>query len=117
MHASGNYNRGKPWSIPKGEPDEGESLEAAARRETVEETEIVPGTLHPLGAIIYRKSRKEVHCFAGEAPAEAAPQCASWEIDCAEFVPLDEARRRIHPDQEPFIDRLSELLAKQHPAG
>lgn len=112
VHASGNYNRGKPWSIPKGEPDEGESLEAAARRETAEETGVVPGELRPLGSITYRKSRKEVHCFAGEAPLEAAPQCASWEIDCAEFVPLDEARGRIHPDQAPFIDRLVELLGE-----
>ena len=25
VHASGNYNRGKPWSIPKGEPDPDET--------------------------------------------------------------------------------------------
>src|SRR5262245_14440647 len=87
VHASGNYNRGKPWSIPKGEPDEGESLEAAARRETTEEAGVAPGALQPLGSIVYRKSRKEVHCFAGESPADADPRCASWEIDRAEFVP------------------------------
>jgi predicted NUDIX family NTP pyrophosphohydrolase len=110
VHASGNYNRGKPWSIPKGEPDEGESLEAAARRETAEETGVVPGDLQPIGSIIYQRSRKEVHCFAGPAPAGAAPRCASWEIDGAEFVSIDEARTRIHPDQAPFLDRLVELL-------
>ena len=109
VHPSGAYNRGKPWSIPKGEPDDGESLEAAARRETAEETGVVAGVLQPLGSIVYHKSRKEVHCFAGEAPADAEPQCASWEIDGAEFVPLDEARRRIHPDQAPFLDRLIDL--------
>jgi predicted NUDIX family NTP pyrophosphohydrolase len=59
---------------------------------------------------VYRKSRKRVHGFAGEAPADAAPRCASWEVDRAEFVPLDEARRLIHPDQAPFLDRLAELL-------
>jgi predicted NUDIX family NTP pyrophosphohydrolase len=110
VHASGNYNRGKPWSIPKGEPDEGESLEAAARRETAEETGVVPDRLQPLGSIVYQKSRKQVHCFAGPAPPDAAPECASWEIDCAEFVSLEEARRRIHPDQMPFLDRLLELM-------
>ena len=31
VHASGGYNRHKPWGIPKGLLDEGESLEAAAR--------------------------------------------------------------------------------------
>ena len=59
----------------------------------------------------YVKSRKQVHCFAGPAPADAAPQCASWEIDGAEFMSLEEARKRIHPDQRPFLDRLEALLA------
>ena len=45
VHPSGNYNRGKPWGIPKGEPDEGESLETTARRETEEETGVTPGVL------------------------------------------------------------------------
>src|SRR5215510_5152503 len=40
VHPSGNYNRGKPWSIPKGLPDPGEDLEAAAIRETREEAGI-----------------------------------------------------------------------------
>jgi predicted NUDIX family NTP pyrophosphohydrolase len=110
IHGSGNYNRHKPWGIPKGLPDEGESLEAAARRETLEEAGVVAGELVDLGSIVYKKSRKHVHCFAGPAPADAAPRCASWEIDSAEFLPLDEARRRIHPDQAPFIDRLEEHL-------
>jgi predicted NUDIX family NTP pyrophosphohydrolase len=110
VHPSGNYNRGKPWSIPKGEPDEGESLEAAARRETAEATGVVAGELQPLGSIAYQKSRKQVHCFAGAAPADAAPHCASWEIDQAAFVPCDQAHERIHPDQAPFLDRLVQLL-------
>lgn len=111
VHPSGNYNRKAPWSIPKGIPDEGEDLEAAARRETTEETGVVPGALVPLGHIDYVKSRKRVHAFAGEAPADAAPCCASWEVDCAEFLPLAAAREKIHPDQLPFLDRLEALLA------
>jgi len=110
IHASGNYNRKAPWGIPKGLTDEGESLEAAARRETIEETGVTAGDLVSLSSIDYTKSRKRVHCFAGEAPADAAPRCASWEIDHAEFLPLDEARRRIHPDQAPFLDRLLQHL-------
>ncbi len=111
VHPSGGYNRRKPWGIPKGLPDEGESLEEAARRETVEEAGVVPGDLTPLGSIMYRKSRKVIHCFAGPAPVDAVARCASWEIDGCEFLPLDEARRRIHPDQAPFLDRLEELLS------
>lgn len=115
VHPSGNFNRRAPWSIPKGLPDEGEELEAAARRELVEETGVIAADLTPLGSIDYRKSRKRVHCFAGPAPDDAAPQCASWEVDCAEFVPLAIARERIHPDQAELIDRLMAHLATAHP--
>lgn len=112
VHPSGAYNRKSPWGIPKGVPDEGEPLEQAARRETLEETGLaVTGPLVPLESIVYVKSRKQVHCFAGPAPEDARPRCASWEIDGAEFMSLEEARKRIHPDQAPFLDRLEALLA------
>lgn len=112
VHPSGNYNRRAAWSIPKGLPDEGEELEAAARREVAEETGLIAGELVPLGSIDYRKSRKRVYCFAGPAPADAVPSCKSWEVDGAEFVTLAVASERIHPDQAPFLDRLTEHLNK-----
>jgi predicted NUDIX family NTP pyrophosphohydrolase len=111
VHASGNYNRHRPWSIPKGLPDEGETLEEAARRETREEAGVQAGELVPLGSIDYSKSRKQVHAFAGPASDEA-PQPACWEIDQAKFMTIDEARQRLHPEQQPFLDRLLKLLAK-----
>jgi predicted NUDIX family NTP pyrophosphohydrolase len=111
VHPSGSYNKQKPWSIPKGLPDHKEELEAAARRETWEETSVVmQGALSLLGSIIYTKSRKQVWCFAGAAPADAAPKCASWEVDRAEFVSLDRAREILHPEQRPFIDWLAKHL-------
>jgi predicted NUDIX family NTP pyrophosphohydrolase len=110
VHPSGNYNRRAPWGIPKGLVEEGEELETAARRETFEETGLTPGKLVSLSSIDYQKSRKRVHCFAGEAPPDAEPHCASWEIDQAAFLRLEEARRQIHPDQAPFLDRLLELI-------
>ena len=106
VHPSGAYNRKAPWSIPKGELDAGEAPEATARRETLEETGVVAGELRALGFIDYVKSKKRVYAFAGAAPEGAAPSCASWEIDRAEFVPAAEARHRLHPDQRVFVDRL-----------
>jgi predicted NUDIX family NTP pyrophosphohydrolase len=107
VHPSGLYNRRAPWSIPKGIPNDGETdLEQTARRETLEEVGITAGDLVSLGFIEYKKSYKDVHCFAGPAPADAVPRLESWEIDQAQFVSIDEARRRLHPDQTPFLDRL-----------
>jgi predicted NUDIX family NTP pyrophosphohydrolase len=117
VHPSGNYNRRAPWSIPKGLPDEGESLEQAARRETREETGVAPGELRSIGHIDYRKSRKRIFAFAGPSPADAEPRCASWEVDRAEFVPIEQARERLHPDQRPFLDRLLEELASGENRG
>ncbi len=111
VHPSGSYNRGKPWSSPKGEPDADEDLELTARRETEEETGIkVDGPLVPLGSMVYKKSRKEVHCFAGPVAADVAARCASWEVDQACFVTLSRARELLHSDQAVFLDRLVEAL-------
>ncbi len=107
VHASGPYNRKAPYGIPKGEPDAGEALEAAARRETLEETGVdVTGPVVSLGHIDYTRSRKRIHAWAAPLPPAAAPRCASWEIDKAEVVPIDRARTMIHPDQVAFLDRL-----------
>ena len=111
VHPAGNYNRRAPWGIPKGAPDPEEALEAAARRETLEETGLeVSGPLIDLGHIDYTRSKKRVHAFAARAPEGAAPRCASWEVDKAEFIEITRARRIIHPDQAALLDRLQRHL-------
>jgi predicted NUDIX family NTP pyrophosphohydrolase len=110
VHPSGNYNRRAPWGIPKGLPDPSESLEETARRETLEETGVRAAELHTLGHVDYTRSRKRVYAFAGRAPFDAAPTTASWEVDKAEFVPLERANQLIHADQRAFLARLVELL-------
>lgn len=115
VHPSGAYNRRAPWSIPKGLPEPGEAIEDAARRETAEETGVVPGALVEIGRIRYRKSKKDIVAFAGPAPEPCEPRCASWEIDRAEFVTLRRARELIHPDQAVFLDTLEKGLATPIP--
>ena len=106
VHPSGPYNRKAPWGIPKGLTEPDESREETARRETFEETGVKAGALRYIGSIVYQKSRKRVHCYLGEALPGTEPRCASWEIDAAEFLPVAEARKRIHPDQAKFLDDL-----------
>src|SRR5437588_7930530 len=115
VHPAGAYNRHAPWSIPKGLPDHGADHEETARRETFEEAGVRPGSLIVLGSIDYRKSRKRVHCFAGPAPAGAAPVADYLEVDKAEFVPLDRARELLHPDQCAFLDMLLDRLQAETP--
>ena len=112
VHPAGNYNRRAPWGIPKGAPDPDETLEATARRETLEETGLhIDGALVDLGHVDYTRSKKRVHGFAGPAPEGATPRCASWEVDKAEFIELSRARRIIHPDQAALLDRLQRYLS------
>ncbi len=113
VHPSGDYNRRAPWSIPKGKLDAGESREAAARRETEEETGVRAGELVDLGSVELVRSRKRIYGFAGPAPADAQPRCASWEVDRAEFVTVERARELLHPDQAPFVDWLVTLVGTQ----
>ena len=107
VHPAGNYNRRAPWGIPKGAPNPNEELEATARRETWEETGLqIDCPLVDLGYVDYTRSKKRVHGFAAKAPDGAAPRCASWEVDKAEFIEITRARRIIHPDQAALLDRL-----------
>jgi predicted NUDIX family NTP pyrophosphohydrolase len=118
------------WTIPKGVPEEGEELRAAAAREFGEETGLpVSEPLLALGDI-KQKGGKTVHAwaFAGDAlPPAFLPRSNTFEmewpprsgrrqsfpeIDRAELFGLDVARRKINPAQIPFLDRLLELLAR-----
>lgn len=116
VHPAGNYNRRAPWGIPKGAPDPDEELEATARRETLEETGLdITGPLVDMGFVDYTRSKKRVYAYAAQAADGAAPRCASWEVDKAEFIEITRARRVIHPDQAALLDRLQRHLGATTP--
>jgi predicted NUDIX family NTP pyrophosphohydrolase len=118
------------WTIPKGEPDPGEKLITAARREFAEETGHGPGDgpLIELGSIV-QKGGKVVHAWAAEGELDPALARSdtfqmTWppgsgqvqafpEIDRVAWFDPAEARRRIKAAQIPLLDRLEEALAER----
>ena len=130
VHPGGPFWKNKEagaWSIPKGEPQEGEELLSAAQRELREEIGLEPqGDLKDLGTI-QQKGGKTVHAWAVEVdPATSVVQVSNsfeleWpprsgkmqtfpEIDRAEFFSLEEAETRINQAQRAFLERLSASL-------
>jgi predicted NUDIX family NTP pyrophosphohydrolase len=120
------------WTLAKGEVGRGEEPLAAAVREFAEETGIAPaGDPVPLGAVRLRSGKViEAWAFAGDrdesAPIRSNRFTLEWpprsgrsqkfpEIDRAAFFPLAVARRKIHPDQRPFLDRLAAHLGAPEP--
>lgn len=129
VHPGGPFFRNKDeghWSVPKGEPEPGEDLLAAARREFREETGLTAiGPLRPL-APITQKGGKAVHAwaFAGDCdpaaivsntfviewPPHSGRQATFPEIDRAEFFTLEQARSKIKPAQTPLLEELAAML-------
>jgi predicted NUDIX family NTP pyrophosphohydrolase len=117
------------WTIPKGEVEPGEELEAVARREFAEETGHEPPAepLVELGQIT-QKSGKLVLGWAVEGDLDPSTAVSNtyemeWpprsgvvrsfpEIDRVEWFDLDQARRKLKAAQVPFLDRLEAVLAE-----
>lgn len=118
------------WSIPKGEPGEGEDLRRCALRELAEELGpaaplLGPEDLIELGSI-RQKGGKVVHAWAAEGEFDpAALSSNSFELEWPprsgarrEFPEVDRAgwfdpagaRRKILPAQAELVDRLLESL-------
>jgi predicted NUDIX family NTP pyrophosphohydrolase len=98
------------WSIPKGEPEDGEEIFDAALREFEEETGLPPqGPFLELGDIL-QKNGKRVYAWAFEGtwPEGKLPECN--EIDRVLMLPPSEARIKLSQEQALFIDRLMEKL-------
>jgi predicted NUDIX family NTP pyrophosphohydrolase len=115
------------WTIPKGEHEEGEDPEQAARREFAEETGASLGSaeLLPLGEI-KQKGGKLVRAFAAQGdfdpdallsntfelewPPRSGRRIEVPEVDRAEWFDLEEASKRMFEAQRPFLARLEKAL-------
>jgi predicted NUDIX family NTP pyrophosphohydrolase len=118
------------WTIPKGEPPEGEPLLAAAIREFEEETGVQSHRpFIDLGSI-RQKGGKTVYAWAFEGDYDGSPPIRSnmfemqWppgsgrlqsfpEVDRAQFFTLAEAKRKLKETQWPLIERLAARLGLQ----
>jgi predicted NUDIX family NTP pyrophosphohydrolase len=126
VHPGGPFWKTKDvgaWSIPKGEPAEGEDLLTAARREIREETGFDPqGDFIDLGTV-RQKGGKTVYAWAFEVKPDTRITAESevfeleWpprsgkmqmfpEIDRAEFFAAEEAETKINQSQRSFLERL-----------
>ena len=133
VHPGGPFWKNKDdgaWSIPKGEASADEDLLARAQIEFQEELGIKPSeNWIPLGSIT-QKGGKTVHAWAfeGDLPRPFELKCNTFEIewpprsgnmkefpeiDRAEFLAEEIARRKINPAQVPFLDRVRQALTGQ----
>ena len=122
VHARGATFRRPLFGIPKGLVEAGEDLEAAARRETFEETGLRVRISDPLGST-QQKSGKVVHAFwatvetSSESAIDKHGRCQSldYENDVCRFYPIEKAYELMIPAQRVFLDRLREQLGIEHP--
>ena len=114
------------WSIPKGEYQDGEEPQDAARREFTEETGFAaPADAVALGEVKQAEG-KIVLAWAAEGDCDpermVSNMCSvEWpprsgrmieipEADRGGWFALDEARERILKSQQPFLERLAAVL-------
>lgn len=109
-------------SIPKGEYEDGEAAEVAARREFAEETGLIlAGALLALGEVTQKGGkvvtgfaargefdvrRLQSNSFEMEWPPKSKRIGSFPEVDRAEWFSLATAREKIVPAQGAFLDRL-----------
>jgi predicted NUDIX family NTP pyrophosphohydrolase len=118
------------WTVPKGEPEADEELEACAAREFAEETGL-PVPARPWIALgeVQQRGGKRVHAWAVEGDCDvSALRCNTFElewppksgriqtypeIDRFEFFTLEAARAKINPAQIELLDRLRAALQRK----
>ena len=116
------YQRDDTWTLPKGTPKDGETVEETALREVGEETGIQARIVGDLGSIQYSFGRrgvrydKEVRHFLMEATGGDV-SLHDAEYDEARWFGLTEAMRRLTYANETEVVRRAEGLIGQLLAG
>lgn len=111
------FNRGGKleWCIPKGHPEQNETIEQAAIREVFEETGLVAKITQPLGEVNYQfiqngtRISKTVHVFlmkqtGGDLSMEHDPHNEASEL---EWVPSSKLLSRLSHSNERRIAKLA----------
>jgi 8-oxo-dGTP pyrophosphatase MutT (NUDIX family) len=113
------------WTLPKGAQEQGETVTEAALREVREETGLDVELIGPLDTIDYwfvwtpeqTRYHKFVHYFLMRATGGDFARHDA-EMEAAEWVAADEARRRMaFANERRLLDLVPEVLAKQGAAG
>jgi len=98
--------RGSGWGVPGGFIAAGEQPEQAVRREVREETGLELDGVELAFVRTHRHVRQVEIIFRGRMKSEAVARFAGgFEVDRAEWFPLDALPRGIDPDQSRIIGR------------
>lgn len=112
------------WSLPKGTPDPGETLEETALREVHEETGLEPRMVGPLQSIEYWfvrpddrvRCHKTVHFYLMESVG-GDTSLHDPEFDVVEWLPAEEALRRLtYANEARVLERALAVIAQSHDA-
>lgn len=93
------------WVLPKGKLDDGESFEAAAKREVLEETGHHVALREFLGTLAYEVgSRQKVVQFWSMQPIGGRPRDLMRDVRAVEWLPVEDAVARLtHPRERHFL--------------
>ncbi len=120
----GRRRRERTWTLPKGTPHTGETIEQTALREVTEETGLAVGIVAPVGAIEYwfvldgTRIHKTVHYFLMQ-PTGGDLADHDREFDEVRWVPLGAADSILSfPTERGIVQRASEAIGRLlDPAG
>jgi ADP-ribose pyrophosphatase YjhB (NUDIX family) len=108
---------GATWTLPKGQPNAGESIEETALREVAEETGLQVRIVRPIGPIEYffvqndTRYHKTVHFYLMEATGGDLA-AHDHEFEEVRWVGLDEAEAIMsYPTERQIVERAAPVMS------